>query len=147
MFIVTFADIKRALDHSFSELLEKSSPLSESNKKESKQKPAVNPNATSFTPQSMQINGITSQIYAQPPASSNNMSVNITNMSSSMGTNMSTNIVNNMSSNMVTNMTTNNMNIQMSTPPASSMSLPPASSSGAIITSQNQMTPHSTYNS
>jgi PAB-dependent poly(A)-specific ribonuclease subunit 3 len=130
MFIVTFADIKRALDHSFSELMEKSSPLAENSKKESKQKPAVNPNATSFTPQSMQIDGMANQIYAQQPIVSNY--------------NMSTNMAHNMTTNMATNMATHMIN-QMSTPPASSMNLPPATSSGAIITSQNQMT-HTAYN-
>ena len=68
MFIVTFADVKRALDHSFSELLEKSSPLPENGKKGSDKHnnnsnvklstPTVNPNATSFMPQSMQNNNI-----------------------------------------------------------------------------------------
>ena len=70
MFIVTFADVKRALDHSFSELLEKSSPLPENGKKGSDKQsnsnnnvnkhltPAVNPNATSFMPQSMQTANI-----------------------------------------------------------------------------------------
>jgi len=70
------------------------------------------------------------QIYAQQPIVSNY--------------NMSTNMAHNMTTNMATNMATHMIN-QMSTPPASSMNLPPATSSGAIITSQNQMT-HAAYN-
>lgn len=139
MFIVTFADIKRALDHSFAELLEKSSPLSENSKKESKQKPAVNPNATSFTPQSMQIDGMANQIFSQQQHFNMN-----TNMSTNVSANMGTNMAHNMTINMATNMASHMIN-QMSTPPASSMTLPPASTSGAIITSQNQMT-HAAYN-
>ena len=136
MFIVTFADIKRALDHSFAELLEKSSPLSENSKKESKQKPAVNPNATSFTPQSMQIDGMANQIFAQQQHF--NMNTNMsTNVSANMSTNMGTNMAHNMTINMATNMASHMIN-QMSTPPASSMTLPPASTSGAIITKSMQ---------